>query len=344
MRVGIDGKCLLPPRAGVARYLEGVLGALAASPHPDATIDVLAPPRPRRTLPWALWDLRRATRRYDVMHFPFYYPPPFARCPVTVAVHDVLVLEHPEWFTPRRLNTLRAMIPSGTRRSAAVVTGSRCVAEAIVGTCGVTPERIRVIGYGLDHRRFAVPPPAALEAFRRRLGLERPFVLQLGALEPRRGTDLALAAVEALRPDHRDLELVLAGEARMRIAALDAPPPWVRLLGRVADDDLPALYAAAAAVVAPSRGEGFDFPVLEALACGAVVVASDIAVHVEHFAEAVELFASGDGAALAGKLGAVLADSARATALHAAGPRVAARFTWEEAARAHLGLWREVAR
>ena len=344
MRVGIDGKCLLPPRAGVARYLEGVLGALAAGPHPDATIDVLAPPHPRRTLPWALWDLRRATRRYDAMHFPFYYPPPFVRCPVTVAVHDVLVLEHPEWFTPRHLNTLRAMIPSGARRSAAVVTGSRCVAEAIVRACKVPRERIRVISYGLDHGRFAVPTPPAVEAVRRRLGLERPFVLQLGALEPRRGTDLALAAVEALRPEHRDLELVLAGEARMRIAALDAPPPWVRLLGRVADGDLPALYAAAAAVVAPSRGEGFDFPVLEALACGAPVVASDIAVHVEHFAEAVDLFASGDMTALARALGAVLADSARTAALRAAGPRVAARFTWEEAARAHLELWREVAR
>jgi len=343
VRIGIDGKCLLSPRAGVARYLDGVLGALAAIPHPDVAIDVLAPPEARRTLSWVLGDLRRATRRYQVMHCPFYYPPPFARCPVTVAVHDVLVLEHPEWFTPRRLNTLRVMIPAGARRSAAIVTFARATADAIAAACRVDRARVRVIPHGLDHRRFTPPPSTAVDAVRRRLGLERPFVLQLGALEPRRGTDLALEAVGALRASQPEVELVLAGEARMPIKNLDAPPPWVRLLGWVADEDLPALYAAAAAVVAPSRGEGFDFPVLEALACGAPVVASDIAVHVEHFAPAVEFFPSGDAVALATALGTVLGDSARAAALRAGGPPLAARFTWKAAALAHLALWREVA-
>jgi glycosyltransferase involved in cell wall biosynthesis len=97
-------------------------------------------------------------------------------------------------------------------------------------------------------------------------------------------------------------------------------------------------------VLAPSRGEGFDLPLLEALACGAAAVASDIAVHREHFAAAVELFTSGDAEALVQATNTVLADSGRAAALRAAGPTLAASFDWIKVARRHLEIWREVGR
>jgi glycosyltransferase involved in cell wall biosynthesis len=345
VRVGLDGKCLLPPRAGVARYLEGLLHGCSVVPHDDVSIDVLEPSRPVPTLPWVLWGLQRASARgYGALHLPFYYPPLAPRCPAVVAIHDVLVLEHPQWFPRGRLNTLRRMIPAGARRAAAIVTGSPAIAAAIAALCDVPPSRIHVIAYGLDRERFAVPDPHAVADARAAYRLEKPFVMQLGALEPRRGVDLALTAMAELRERHPDLELALAGEQRSRVTALEHPPPWVRKLGRVGDEHLPGLLAGASAVVAPSRGEGFDFPVLEALACGAAVVASDIPVHVEQFAPAVALFESGEAGALAAALAGVLADSSRAAALRAAGPRHAASFSWERSARAHLDLWREVGR
>ena len=344
MRVAVDAKCLLPPRAGIARYLEGLLGGLEAIAPPDLAIELLQPNRARRTLPWVLWDLQRASGRgFDALHCPFYYPPPAPHCPVTVAVHDLLVLEHPEWFRPRFGNTLRLMIPRGARRADLVVTGSRCVADALVAICGVARERIRLVGYGLDHRHFAPPAAAQVTAARATLDLDRPYLLQVGALEPRRGVDLAIAAVAALRDRRPELELVVVGEQRAPVAALDASPFWLRRLGRVDDAALPALYAGAEAVLAPSRGEGFDFPVLEALACGAVVVASDIAVHVEHFAAGVESFESGDSDALAAALARVLDDRERAARLRAGGPALARSFRWDEAARRHVAAWREVA-
>jgi glycosyltransferase involved in cell wall biosynthesis len=332
-------------RARIARYLEGVLEGLEAIAPGDLTVELLQPRRPRHTLPWVIWDLRRASARgLDVLHCPFYYPPPAPRCPVTVAIHDLLVLEHPEWFRPRWGNTLRLMIPGGARRADAVVTGSHCVADALVAECGVARERIRLIGYGLDHRRFAPPDAERAAATRTQLGLVRPYLLQVGAIEPRRGVDLAISAAGACRTTMPELELVLVGEPRAPVAELEAPPIWLRRLGRVDDAALPALYAGAEAVLAPSRGEGFDFPVLEALACGAAVVASDIPVHVEHFDGAVELFASGDGDSLAAALGRLRDDHERVGRLRAAGPRLALAFSWEEAARRHLALWREVAR
>jgi glycosyltransferase involved in cell wall biosynthesis len=261
-----------------------------------------------------------------------------------VAIHDVLILEHPEWFTRAWASPIRRLLPRGARRAAAVIASGAAAAETIAARCRVPRERVRVIPYGLDPARFAPPGAAAVAAVTARLGLRRPFLLQVGSLEPRRGVDLAIAATTALRGEGRDLELAVVGEPRAPVAAVAAPPPWVRLTGRVGDAELAALYAGAAAVLAPSRGEGFDLPVLEALACSGLVVASDIAVHLEHFSAAVEAFASGDAAALAAACRRVLDRPERAAALRAAGPRLAARFTWKECARRHVELWREVAR
>ena len=343
--MGIDGKCLLPPRAGVARYLDGLLHGLGEIGGGGSTIEMVQPRRPRRTLPWVLWDLQRATGRgFDVFHFPFYYPPLSPRCPYTVAIHDVLVLEHPEWFPQAWRNPIRWLLPRGARRAAAVIASGVANAAKIAALCEVPRERVHAIPYGLDAGRFAPPAAARGTDTLARLGVRSPFLLQVGAIEPRRGFDLSLAAVAALRREGRELDLVVVGEPRAPVAALAAPPPWLRMIARVDDTDLPALYAGAAAVLAPSRGEGFDLPVLEAIACGAAVVASDIDVHVEHFARGVELFASGDAGALAAACRSLLAPGDRAAALRAAGPRLAARFTWRECARRHAELWREVAR
>jgi glycosyltransferase involved in cell wall biosynthesis len=344
VKVGIDGKPLQPPRGGVARYLEGVLAGCASASPLDLEIEVVTPRTGRRTLPWVLANLQRATGRgFSVFHFPFYYVPLAPRCPVTVAIHDVLVLEHPEWFARAWLNPLRVLIPRAARRAEAVVTFSQCVADAIAERCRVPPERIRVTGHGVDTSKFRPPNEDERSEACRRLRLPRSYLLQVGALEPRRGVDLAMAATRMLRTRFPDLELVLVGEMRSPVSALHDVPGWVRRLGWVDDADLPALYAGAAAVLAPSRGEGFDLPVLEALASGAVVVASDIPPHREHFESAVQLFASGNAEALAEAVATALEDSELAARLRAAGPPLAGRFGWNDVARRHIDLWREVA-
>ena len=177
---------------------------------------------------------------------------------------------------------------------------------------------------------------------RKRFGLEGPFVLQVGAFEPRRGVALAIRAVQALRAEIGDVELVLVGDTRAPIAGLDALPGFVRRLGRLSDQDLAALYGAASVVVAPSLGEGFDLPVLEALACGGVVVTSNIPVHVEHFTGAVEFFDSGDAESLTNSCLRVLTDTVRNASLREQGLRRASKFSWRACARRHLELWQRI--
>lgn len=344
LRVGLDGRPLLPPRTGVYRYTAGLLQGLEAVAGESVRLTLFTPPRPMATTRWVLLSLQQATGQgFDVMHFPFYYPPLFPGCPVTVTVHDALVLEHPEWF-PRSWGLLmRRLIRRGARAAAALITPSRHVAELVEKWCRVPPARMRVIPHGVDPAVWSPPSPAAIAGVRQQLGLGERWLVQLGAVEPRRGVDLLIQATSVLRRQHSDLELVLVGGSRTPIAELREPPPWVRLIPWLDDHILPALLAGAAAVAAPSRGEGFDLPVLEALACGAAVVASDIPVHLEHFAGAVELFRSGDAEALADALGNVLNDPSRVHALRTTGVALATGFRWEEAARRHMHLWREVA-
>jgi len=344
VKVGIDGKPLLPPRTGVYRYTQGLLAGLSSLPQDQVEVVVVSPKKPHRTVFWVLWHLQRATSRgFSLFHFPFYYPPLFPRCPVTVAVHDVLVLSHPHWFPRAWANTLRWLIPMGVRQAAAIVTGTQWVAQEVAERCGVPRERLRVIPYGVQGSLFCPPSEERVVQARSRFALERPYVLMVGALEPRRGVDLLLPAVAQLRQLFPHLELVLVGNMRSPVPQLAQPPPWVRLLGYVEDAWLPALYGGASAVVAPSRGEGFDLPLLEALACGAVAVASDIPVHREVFASAVRLFPAGEVEALRQALQEVLEDTALRQRLRQAGLLLASRFTWERAAQEHLRLWQEVA-
>lgn len=343
MRVGIDAMPTLPPAGGVGRYAAGLLRALQDARSTDLELVPFVPRHRRSASAWVLLELQSATRcGFDVFHFPFYFPPLRPRCPVTVAVHDVLLFERPEWF-PRAWGTwMRLLIARGMREAAAVITGSWSAAEAIVGLGLAQRDRIRVIRYGVDDGIFAPPSAARVAETRERHGLSRPFVVQFGALEPRRGVDLSLAAVREVRGHVTDLELVLVGSARAAMPGLEVPPAWVHRLGEVTDADMPALLAGALAVLAPSRGEGFDLPVLEALACGAAVVASDIPVHMELFGDATAGFASGDAADMARALLEVVTQANRSNCLRAAGPELAARFTWAATARDHVRLWREV--
>ncbi|MGC8915468.1 MAG: glycosyltransferase family 4 protein [Thermoanaerobaculum sp.] len=343
LKVGIDGKPLLPPKTGVYRYTAGLLRGLSGYPPQELEVEVVVPDHPTKTAPWVLWNLQRVTRRgFAVFHFPFYYAPLFPACPVTVAIHDVLPLSHPTWFPRWWVNTLRLFIPRSARRAEAVVTFSRFVAEALGELCRVPQERIRIIPHGVDRTIFSPPSPEARKRGLSELGLEKPFLVMVGALEPRRGVDTLLSAMAMIRQRVSDLELVLVGGQRAPVPGLAPPPSWVRLLGHVEDRLLPALYAGAQVVVAPSRGEGFDLPVLEALACGGCVVASDIPVHREVFSKAVELFPVGDAEALAEAVGRLLEDTSRRQSLRQRGLELASSFSWEKAASEHVKLWREL--
>ena len=232
----------------------------------------------------------------------------------------------------------RAAGPLGralARRAAALTAVSPLAASFHAGALGLDPAAMRVLPNGVDVARFAVPRRAPADDGTR-------TVLFVGRLEPRKGPDVALAAFAALAGSRPGLRLRIVGagplEAALRRDLATLPPAVagrVELVGRVPQDRLPSVLAAADVAVVPSRGgESFGIVLLELLAAGTPVVAADLPAYravARPDREAV-LVPVGDAEGLAAGVAAVLDDTARADRLVAAGRARAATFDWDRVA------------
>ena len=299
MRLAVDARVLTHPPTGVARYLNGLLAQFPALRRPGDELELLVDRPPAAPLPgdpdrvtvlrWPLpggdpaWrQLRLPPHLWrhppDVLFCPFYSAPLAAPCPTVVTIHDVSFAAHPEWFIPRARIAFSLVGPSA-RRAARVITDSAFSADEIVRHLGIDRERIQVIYPGLDPRWLEPVSAELRHRARAWLGWDGPFVLHLGAVHLRRNVDLLVAAFARLAPTHPDLRLVIAGPTEPPAPDLARQVHELHLEDRVIrrewapEEHLRGLYAESAAVAYLSSYEGFGLPALEALACGAPVVA-----------------------------------------------------------------------
>jgi alpha-1,3-rhamnosyl/mannosyltransferase len=275
---------------------------------------------------------------------------PRTRLPVVLTVHDLCTLLYPETQEPGRARFFARALRERAREARQVITPTAAIARQVVALLGVEAGRVRAIHHGIDAALLSVVgrekeragPPALLQ----RAGVEGPYLLFVGALEPRKGLPVLLDAYDQLPAALAEaLPLVRAGPAQRVDRAL-ARRLTARRAGRivqtgfVAPGDLPALYRGAAALCLPSIYEGFGLPLAEALACGTPCLVSDDPSLLEVAAGAALVAPRGDAAAFAGHLAALAADPALRERLSAAGPVRAAAYTWEASARAHLAAYR----
>lgn len=298
-------------------------------------------------------DLPRLLRRHrpSLLHVQYTAPlvcPP----PVVVTVHDVGFLEHPEFFPRWRARQLRLTVRRTVARAAHVLTGSEFSARAILRHYGDCAPRITVIPHAAAPVFRRVARAQAAGWIRSRFGIEAPFVLAVGDLQPRKnqlGLVEAFAALLRLLPGS-DLRLVLAGKpepryaARVRAAAQRlGVSERTHFLGYVSDGDLLNLYNACELFVFPSWYEGFGLPLLEAMACGAPVACSNRSALPE-VADAAALFF--DPASLEQMVRAMrdllVEDELRAR-MQRLGMQRAARFNWRRAAEQTLQVYLRVA-
>lgn len=375
-RLGINYIAAVSQRAGIGRYTRELVRALvdelAAEPavdRPDLRLLVPARPAlPRPDLPpparfcrlplteWqaaVFWQRLRIplpaslfTGPLDVFHEPDFLLPPVRAGRRIVTVHDLSYQIHPELAHPAMYRLLIQAVPRSVARADVIIAVSESTRRDLIALLGVPADRVVVIAEGVDpaFRPDADPADAAA---RSRLGLPPRYLLTVGTIQPRKNYNRLLTACERIwRADPGAPDLVIAGQKGWLyedfFRRLEHSPQRnrVHVLDFVADQDLPALYRGAEVFVYPSLYEGFGLPPLEALACATAVVCSDGSSLPEVVGDAARLVDPLDAGALADALHDLIAHPAGRADLAARGPGQAARFTWPEAARRHLAVYR----
>lgn len=309
-------------------------------PRPAPTGRVVHAPLPRVAL-YESWSRLRRPRAEstvpgaDVVHATTWAVPG-RRVPLVVTVHDLAFLREPEHFTARGNAFFRRALDIVRDEAAQVVVPSSATQEDCVAH-GLDAARLTVVPHGV--RSDEVTPEQA-GAWRRRAGVDRPFVLWCGTLEPRKNVPRLVEAY-ARAAGQLDHDLVLVGPsgwgdatADVERALADLPAGSVHLLGRLGDADLQAAYASADAFAFPSLWEGFGMPVLEAMAHGVPVVTSAGSSMAE-FAVGELVDPLDVDAIAAGLVAAVSGGPGRDEVRAAAG-----RYTWAASAAAHAEVYR----
>ncbi|WP_043603015.1 MULTISPECIES: glycosyltransferase family 4 protein [Protofrankia] len=370
MRVGfLLDQMLAPVPGGTGRYSaelaaalvrtarsgESVVGWCAWRPEAATAVaavpGVLGPlrlPLPRQGLA-AAWQRGHgpAPTGVDVVHAPtLLVPSRRPGVPLVVTVHDAVPWTHPHTLTPHGARWHRRMGVRVARHADAVIVPTRAVAADLRACLPIPADRMHVVGEGVSEAVGQVPADAAARAER----LDLPaggYLLTLATLEPRKGLDTALAALRD--PAAPDLPLVHVGppgwgglDLRVEATRVGLDPARLRLLGRLDDADLAVVLARATALLAPSRSEGFGLPVVEAMAHGVPVIASDIPAFVEVGGPAIVTVAVGDATALARAAASVVSDAELHRRLSVDGRARAAAFTWNGAAESLWSLYRRL--
>lgn len=288
--------------------------------------------------------LSRAVAGAAVVHSPSVAVPPVSGVPLVVTVHDAAYARFPDTYPRRGRRFHRQAVAAAARHADLVLTVSRAAADEIAAWTPIPADRLRVVPNGVDQTRAAPAEVGAVLAAHRIA--DRPYVLWVGSLEPRKDVGTLVAAFRRLGTDtHR---LVLAGGRGWLehdlVDPADAAALGDRLrpLGRVGDDALRALYAGADLFALPSRHEGFGLPLLEAMVQGTAVVCSDLPATREVAGDHARFVPAGDVEAWTAALAQLLDDPAGRRALAAGGPAHAAGFTWARTAAATRAVYAEL--
>lgn len=371
MRVCIDIQSAIAPRAGVGRYTKLLVEHLVAPtlrqsddvklfyfdfqrrgipfPVTGATHQAChwAPGRyvqkAWKTVGWPPFDAFSGPA--DVFHFPNFVRPPLARGKSVVTVHDLAFLRHPDTLETKNYRYLTAQIRQTVEKADALIAVSEFTAREMRDLLNVPAEKVFPIHSGVEQFRQA-PHETDVVAARKMLNLERPYLLCLSTLEPRKNFPFLVDVFERL--ENFDGDLVIAGgrgwkfEPILQRMRASKKSGRIRYLEFVHDDLLPGLYAGAELFVFPSLYEGFGFTPLEAMACGAPVVSSAGGSLPEVLGDAALIIPGFDAAEWAAQIQGLLGDSARRSALKKAGFARVKKFSWEETARQTWDVYRRI--
>ncbi len=263
-------------------------------------------------------------------------------------IHDLIPLEHPEWFTPQFVRMNKILITLLARKVKHIIAISQHTKTRIQELLGVASHRITVIPNGVDPAFGNVSSQdtaAHLSTFKLSAGR---YILCVGSLEPRKNLGTLLKAWDLVRERlPADLELVIAGGSGSASVFAEQPkvpiPDKVHFLGYVPEGALPALYAGAAAFVYPSLSEGFGLPPLEAMAAGTPVITSATSAIPEITADAALLIDPRSPSEIASAIERLVASPSLCDEMRSLGKLRAQDFSWDKCSSATLKILEQYA-
>ena len=309
----------------------------------------------------------RACRRHSVelAHVPYFASPLFPTTPTVVTVHDLIPMLLPAYRGSILVRLYTLLVAVAAKRADIVLTDSEASKWDIVHLLDIPSERVRVIYLAADDIYQPVLDEHRLAGIRRKYGLPASYLLYLGGFDQRKNVPTLLKAFAQLAKDSRigdwRVSLVVAGQLpdygldlaiqAKRSDFFPDPRPIVQELGIgervvftgwVPEEDKPALYSGARALIFPSLYEGFGLPPLEALACGTPVIASNRGSLPEIVGDGGLLLEPDDVEGLTAAMERLLSDDTLWGDLQEKGLAHAARFSWEKTARETLAVYREI--
>ncbi len=287
----------------------------------------------------------------DVMFIPTAATLPVGRVPAVCTIHDVTPIAMPSHSA--KVSAIQRFLLRGCARlSRMIITSSECSKRDIVALLGVPEEKVVVIHDGCDQSLFNADPPdmETLAALRWRLGIEGPYLLHHGTIQPRKNLKRLIQAYHLMLADtDLNFDLVLAGQQGwasdeiVNAATESRGRGKVILAGVLGDSDLALLIKGACLAVVPSLYEGFSLPMVESMACGVPTIASRTSCLPEISGNALTYFDPLSIEDMASCMHAVLCSSELSSSLRQRGIDRARDFTWQRCARETLNVLKKVA-
>jgi glycosyltransferase involved in cell wall biosynthesis len=367
MRVCVDVQSAVTQSGGVSRYTESLTQHLIkaagdddlspfcfdfkrkGSPFPSDNCKTIrwCPGRAAqlawKTLHWPPFNWIAGAA--DVYHFPNFIIPPLSTGKSVVTIHDVSFLRTPEHTEQKNLDYLSREIRNTTTRADAIITVSRFSAQETQELLDVDESKIFPIHLGISDS-FHPVDDESVKSTLAPIGIDRPYILAVGTIEPRKNLPFLIEVFEALKDF--DGTLVLAGGLGWKyepiLEKINNSPRRsdIKHLTSVDDQTLRALYSGAEMLIQPSFYEGFGLPPLEAMACGTPAISSSGGSLPEVLESAAVVLDSFECDAWTDAIMKVLQDSQLKKDLVSKGLKQAAKYTWDQTARKTWDVYRSI--
>ncbi len=368
MRIGVDARLMHHQPAGISRYTWHLLNALAQIDRDNEFVvfqhrkhrdPIIRQPNFRRATLYApahsrleqiMLPIELLPYRLDLLHSTDFIPPLHSPTPTVITVHDLAFLHWPHFVT-KDSAAYYGQIDRAVTRARRVIVPSEHTRQDLIGQLGAPADKVSVIYEAADPSFVPLPLEETRQAVCKKFGIPPSYIFTVGTIEPRKNLNGLLQAFRILKDRYSvsaETGLVIAGskgwlydETLETIETLGLTD-CTFLLGRVSDKDLHRLYVGARCHIHPAYYEGFGLPPLEAMACGTPTIVSNVSSLPEVVNDAALLVDPRDWEEIAVALHRLLTDDDLHAELRRKGFQRASCFSWEQAARQTLEVYRAV--